>query len=140
MNVARAAVVAGTLSGVPSTAWALATGRDPLEATYAAGRLLLPHETRPIRLVAAAALVHGGLSLGWTAALAARPRQGLLAGAAIAALDLGAAHAFGSRRFAAIRELPVAPQLADHLAFGVLAVRALRSTGRVRPSALHAVR
>lgn len=115
------------VSGVPSTVWALATGRDPLEATYAAGRMLLPAETRPGRLIAAAALVHGTLSLGWTAALSRRPRQGALAGAAIAALDLGAAHLVGSRRFAAIRELPVLPQIADHVAFGMLAVAALRS-------------
>jgi hypothetical protein len=140
MRVARAAVVAGTLSGLPSTVWALATGRDPLEATYAAGRMLLPAETRPTRLVAAAALVHGALSVGWTAVLASRPRQGLLAGAAIAVLDLGAAHALGSARFAAVRDLPVVPQVADHLAFGVLAVAALRWTGRGRPSAPRAAR
>ena len=126
MRIARAALLAGALSGVPSTAWALATGADPLAATYAAGHLLLPGEARPSRLLPAAAIVHGTLSLGWTAVLARHPRHGALAGAAIAALDLGLAHTTGARRFAAIRELPVLPQLADHIAFGVLAVASLR--------------
>jgi hypothetical protein len=140
MRIVRGALLAGTLSGIPSTAWALATGADPLAATYAAGRMLLPHETRPSRLIPAAALVHGALTLGWTAALACRPRQGLLAGAAIAALDLATAHASGSPRFAAIRELPVAPQLADHLAFGVVAVGVLRRTGPAPSSGPRAAR
>jgi hypothetical protein len=88
--------------------------------------MLLPDESRPSRLLPAAAVVHGALSLGWTAVLARSPRHGMLAGAAIAVLDLGTAHLVRSRRFAAIRELPVLPQLADHVAFGVVAVAALR--------------
>jgi hypothetical protein len=138
--VARAALLAGTLSGVPSTLWAAATGADPLAATYGAGRMLLPQETSPFRLIPAAAIVHGALSLGWTAVLAVRPKQGLLAGAAIAALDLGAAHVIGSRRFAGVRELPVLPQLADHLVFGAVAVAALRRTGPGPSSAPRAAR
>jgi hypothetical protein len=139
-RVVPAALLAGTLSGIPSTAWALATGADPLAATYAAGRMLLPHETRLSRLIPAAAVVHGALSLGWTAVLARRPEHGLLAGALIAALDLGTAHLIGSRRFAGVRELPVLPQLADHLAFGVVATAALRTRGRAPSSAPRAVR
>ena len=70
----------------------------------------------------AAAPVHLALSLGWGVVLAAAlPRRrtlaaGALAGLAIAALDLGLV----GRRFERIRSLPVAPQLADHVAFGVV--------------------
>ncbi|CAA9496030.1 MAG: hypothetical protein AVDCRST_MAG45-1005 [uncultured Solirubrobacterales bacterium] len=42
---------AAVLSSLPSTAHALATGRDPLEAAVAAGTLLLPRERRPGRLL-----------------------------------------------------------------------------------------
>lgn len=81
--------------GIPSTMLALLTGADPLGASRAAGSLLLPDEQCPGRLLGAASLVHGSLSLGWalilTAALPSRRTAltGGLAGAAIAALDLG---------------------------------------------------
>jgi hypothetical protein len=57
-----AGAVAAAVSGAPSTLWALAAGRDPFEATLAAGSMLLPGETRRGRLVAAAVPVH--LALG----------------------------------------------------------------------------
>ncbi|GHJ40203.1 hypothetical protein [Streptomyces sp. TS71-3] len=119
----RAGIVAGVLSGVPSTVHALATRRDPLEATRAAGSLLLPDEVRSVRLLAAAVPVHFGISVGWGVALAAvLPRRattawGALAGLAIAGLDLGVP----GRRTARVRELPRWPQVADHLAYGVIA-------------------
>ena len=108
-------------SGVPSTLYALATGRDPLEATKAAGALLLRHETRTLPLVAAAAPAHLALSLGWGVVLAAvlrrpTPLRGALAGLAIAALDLGVI----GRRFPRIRALRPGPQVADHVAFGLV--------------------
>lgn len=115
-----AGAVAAVVSGAPSTAYALATGRDPLEATLAAGKIALPNETRRAVLVAAAVPVHLALSLGWGVVLAhALPRQrpvlaGALAGLAIAALDLGVA----GRRIPTVRALPLAPQLADHVAYG----------------------
>ena len=105
MRVLRAAVWAAALSGIPSTVHALATGRDPLEAAYAAGTILLPGETRPQRLLAAAVPVHLGISIGWTVAL-----------------DLGLL----GRLFPRIRALPVAAQLADHAAFGAIAARRLQ--------------
>jgi hypothetical protein len=126
MRVLRAAAWAAALSGIPSTAHALATGRDPFEAARAAGSILLPRETRPGRLLAAAAPVHLGVALAWTVALdragvrGARP--GAIAGLAIAALDLRLA----SRRFPRIRQLPLGPQLADHAAFGAIAGRLLQ--------------
>ena len=121
----RAAAWAAALSGIPSTAHALATGRDPLEAALAAGSVLLPRETSRGRLLAAAVLAHLALSLGWTLALdragVRRARSGALAGLAIAALDLGVA----TRAFPRVRALPLGPQLADHAAFGAIAARLL---------------
>jgi hypothetical protein len=125
------------LSGVPSTAWALATGTDPLEATRAAGRILLPHSTSRARVLLAAALVHGTLSLAWTAILVRLPGGAARAcgyGLAIAALDLGAAHALRGPRFGPVADLAVAPQLADHVAFALLA-RRISATGPGRSSA-----
>jgi hypothetical protein len=118
-----AGLVAAAGSGMPSTAYALAAGRDPLEATLAAGSILLPDEERRLQLLIAAGVVHLGLSLGWAALLARvlPPRHtaawGAAAGLAIAALDLG----LGGRRFPRIRALPLAPQVADHVAYGALA-------------------
>ena len=106
-------------SGLPSTVHALATGRDPLEATKAAGALVLRRETRTVPLVAVAVPVHLALSLGWGVVLAAALRppsalRGALAGLAIAALDLGVA----GRHVPRMRALPLLPQLADHVAYG----------------------
>jgi hypothetical protein len=113
--------VAAAVGAAPSTLWALVRGRDPLEATIAAGSLLLPAETRRRRLVAAAVPVHLALSLGWAAVLGrVLPRRrtraaGAAAGVTIAALDLGVV----GRRFPRVRALPLLPQLADHVAYGL---------------------
>ena len=114
--------VAAVLSGAPSTLHAVIVGADPLEATLAAGTLLLPRESRPFPLLLAALPAHAALSLGWGVVLAlVLPRRrtaaaGAVAGLAIAALDLGVV----ARRFPRIRALPVWPQLADHVAYGAL--------------------
>jgi hypothetical protein len=120
--------VAGLLSGAPSTLHALLTGRDPLAATRAAGNLVLPSEARPAHLVLAGAAVHTVVSLGWgtvlSVALSRLPAPdtgraawwGALAGLGIAAFDLGVV----GRRRPLIRDLPVLPQVADHLAFGAV--------------------
>ena len=117
-----AGAAAAVVSGLPSTVHAWRTGADPLEASYAAGALLLRDEQRPGRLLAAAALVHGAMSLGWAVVLAGTlPRRraaaaGGAAGAAIAVLDLGLV----GRRFPRVRQLPVLPQLADHVTYGAV--------------------
>lgn len=125
-----AGAVAGVVSGLPSTAHALATGRDPLAAARAAGNLLLPADAGSRALLSAGAVAHGALSLGWGTVVAMAVRRttlspvavGLAAGAAIAALDLGLlAHGPIGRRWPLIRALPVGPQVADHLAFGAVA-------------------
>jgi hypothetical protein len=108
------------VSGIPSTVWSLALGRDPFEATLAAGSMLLPGERRRGRLVAAGVPVHLGLSLGWGVVLARLlPRRpttaaGTAAGLGIAAFDLGVV----GRLLPRVRALPVAPQLADHALYG----------------------
>ena len=113
---------AAILSAAPSTAHALLTGRDPLEASLAAGTLVLPGEERPGPLLLAAAPVHVALSIGWALVLAvALPRRrtaawAMLAGLGIAALDLGVI----APRFPRIRALPQLPQVADHLAYGAV--------------------
>jgi hypothetical protein len=119
-DAVAAGAVAAALSGLPSTLWGLVRGGDPLEAALAAGSILLPRETRRMRLVAAAVPVHAAVSVGWAAALAyllpRRPTvlQGAAAGLAIAALDLGLV----GRVLPRIRSLPLAPQLADHAVYG----------------------
>ena len=132
-----AGVVAGVLSGVPSTVYALLTRQDPLVATRAAGALLLPAETRSARLLAAAVPVHFGISVGWGVVLASvLPRRatvawGALAGLGIAAVDLN----LPGRRTARVRELAPGPQVADHLAFGIV-VGAMVADLRRRPLSL----
>jgi hypothetical protein len=118
-----AGLIAGVLSGAPSTLHALLTNGDPVEATAAAGTLLLRDDRRRAWLIAAAIPVHCGLSAGWGVVFAAvLPRRhaavwGGLAGLAVAALDLGLV----GRRYPRIRALPLLPQVLDHVAFGVLA-------------------
>lgn len=119
--------VAAVVSGVPSTAHALLAGHNPLEASLAAGTLLLPHEQRRAPLLAAAMLAHGLLSLGWALVLALLlPRTigaAALAGLAIAALDLGVV----GRRFPRIRALPLLPQVLDHVAYAATVALVLRA-------------
>ena len=137
-------VVAGALaaigSGLPSTLHALLIRADPLQATLAAGTLLLRHETRPLPLVLAAVPAHVGISLSWGVVMALTlPRRwtvlaGGLGGLAIAALDLGVFAA----RFPRIRALPLWPQVGDHLAYGlivgVVVARRRAAAGHRRPN------
>jgi hypothetical protein len=129
----HAGLVAAAVSGVPSTAIALARGDDVLDGARAAGTLLLPRETRTLPLLVAAVPVHLALSLGWAVVLdrvIPRGREhvgGLLGGLAIAALDLGLV----GRRLPRIRTLPQPRQWADHAAYG-LAVGAVLACRRRR--------
>jgi hypothetical protein len=114
-------VVAAIVSGAPSTVVALVRGDDVLAATRAAGTLVPGRRDRPG--VVAGLAVHAVLSAWWGAVLTAVVRRlgggavtGALAGAAVAAVDLGVV----GRRYPAIRALPRAPQWADHLVFGAV--------------------
>lgn len=109
------------IGGAPSTAYEVLRGGRPLAATLAAGTLVLPRETRPLPLLAAAGPAHLALSSGWGVVLGlvlptrAPAVWGAVAGAGIAALDLGVV----GRRLPRIAELETWPQVADHLAFGI---------------------
>jgi hypothetical protein len=115
-----AGAVAAVVSGTPSTLWALAAGRDPLEPTLAAGSMLLPRESRRGRLFAAAVPVHLTASIGWALILSALLPRGravsasAAAGLVIAAVDLG----FVGRLFPRMRALSLVPQVADHVLYG----------------------
>jgi hypothetical protein len=113
---------AAALSGIPSTVYAWWTGRDVLEATRAAGAMLIRADSSDPALFASAAVVHGSISLFWAVVLALLlPRRHLLLGslaalAAIAFLDL---RLIGPL-FPEVYALPFWPQFADHLAFGAV--------------------
>ncbi|MGH9244714.1 MAG: hypothetical protein ACRD29_10435 [Acidimicrobiales bacterium] len=115
-DVAVATAVAAVMSGTPSTVYALATGGDPLAATRAAGTLFPGERPGVVR----GAVAHGAVSGFWGALLGvALPRRrtawwAMVAGLGIAAIDLGLV----GRHLPAIRALPTAPQVADHLTFG----------------------
>jgi hypothetical protein len=122
MRDALAAGLAGAVvSGVPSTAWTLIEGGDPLEGARALGRVVLPRSERTAVLLAAGAPVHLALSLGWALVFdavlgpRAQPLTCTLAGLAVAGLDLGLLGRF----FPTIAALPQGRQWADHAAFGL---------------------
>ena len=118
----RGWVVAAIVSGLPSTAHAVVSGRNPLEATRAAGSLLVGEEASTAARLAAALPVHFALSWLWGGVLERLlPRRnrvlwGAAGGLCIAALDLGVV----GRRSPAIEQLPLVPQLADHAVFGAV--------------------
>jgi hypothetical protein len=121
----RAGSVAALVGGLPSTAYSVAAGRDPLEATLAVGSIVLPRSRRRSALVAAAVPLHLAISIGWAVVLdrldVRSARTGAVAGLAIAGLDLGLV----GPRFPRIRELPLLPQLADHALYGIVVAKLL---------------
>lgn len=129
-DLLHAWLVATIFSGLPSTLYALATGADPLEATRAAGAMLVPPTSDTPTLVAAAAFVHPAVSLFWTAVFAfLLPREHVLAwavagAAAVALLDL---LVIAPLVFPSVAALPFWPQFADHLMWGALLGGMLRA-------------
>lgn len=123
----RAGFVAALISGAPSTLYSIAARRDPLEATLAAGSMLLPDEKRRTYLVGAAIPVHFALSAFWGVILARfLPRDRRLLTGSIAGLMIGFIDLLVvGRRFPRIRALPTVSQFADHVAFGVTVGRLL---------------
>jgi hypothetical protein len=117
-----AAMLAGILSGIPSTLWALITGGNVWEATRAAGAILIGTDASFAELFAAATVVHGTMSVFWAGVLSATlPKRrpvigGMVAGALIAVLDI----LLIGQLFPSIRGLAFLPQLADHMMFGAV--------------------
>lgn len=129
---ARAAVLGGLLSGVPSTLHTLWRGDDVWRSTRAAATVVGG------RSVATGAVVHGAVSCFWAWVLAVSlPRRrpivaGAAAGAAIAAVDLG----WVARKWVpAVAALPTAPQVADHVAFGAVVGAAVAYSDRFESAA-----
>lgn len=122
-DLAWAWLVATAFSGLPSTLHAFATGADPMEATHAAGAMLLPAATDKLTLVAAAFLVHPAVSLFWTFVFGALlPRRHLVAWAVAGAAAVGLLNLLvvAPIMFREVAALPFWPQFADHLAWGAL--------------------
>ncbi len=117
--------MAAAFSGVPSTLCALRTGgsfhsavRYVYDATCAVGTLVPPGRAGFIR----GAIVHLGISVAFGEALARTlPQRRSVPWGATAGLAMGVINvAIIGRRFPAISALPLIPQLADNVAFGVL--------------------
>jgi hypothetical protein len=120
-DLAAAWAVATAVSGAPSTAWALATGGDPWEATRAAGAMLAPASAALPTLLAAAALAHVTISAFWAALLVpVLPARHAVLAATSAAAAIGVLDLFviAPRAFPEVAALAPGPQLADHLAWG----------------------
>jgi hypothetical protein len=109
-------------SGAPSTAVTIWRKGDVLDSTRAAGSLVVADAASPAVHLVAGIVAHAAVSAFWGALLwRALPRRGAVgwgavAGLGIAALDLGVI----ARRFPALRRLPRGPQIADHVAFGMI--------------------
>jgi hypothetical protein len=107
--------------GAPSTIYALLTDADPLEATRAAGAMLVPLNSPPLRLFAAAVLVHSAVSAFWTLLFAFMlPRRrialwAVVGSAGVAFLDL---MIIAPLFFPSVAALAFWPQFADHLMWG----------------------
>jgi hypothetical protein len=117
-DIVFATAVASVVSGAPSTAHALVTGRGVLDASRSAGTLLPGREDRPGLI--AGGIVHFAVSAFWGGVLGLfLPRRhtaswGALAGLGIAAISLPTI----GRRRRAIAALPQLPQWTDNVAFG----------------------
>ena len=123
----RAWVVAGTLSGLPSTSWSLLRRQDVLGPARAAGTVLPGRWAK--RSLSAGLVAHSVISAGWVSVLVVIARRRRLdltssvaAGLAIAALDLGVARIC----YPDIAALDQMPQWLDHVAFAALAGLCLR--------------
>jgi hypothetical protein len=133
---------AALLSGIPSTVYALATGADATEATRTAGAMLIPASSGLPALFAAAAVAHLTISFFWAAILVAiLPRKHVIAWATTAAALIGIfdLRIIAPLFFPQVADLPLGPQMADHLMWGAslgwaLAHRRKKRLSRAAPS------
>ena len=116
-----AGACAAIVSAIPSTLYAWWTGGDVMEATRAAGAMLIASDSSDAELFSAAAVVHIFVSAFWSAVLTwLLPRERTMMWAIararrIALLDL---RVIAPLFFPEVYALPFWPQFADHLAFG----------------------
>jgi hypothetical protein len=124
-RIVEATALAGILSGAPSATHALVAGGDlrslvdyGMRATRAAGTLVPPG--RPGLLKGVLAHFFVSFLVGEVLARVLPQRHsaiwGAVAGLLVGLFNLGVI----GRRFPEIRALPLGPQLADNMAFGVL--------------------
>ena len=133
MKATTAIALAAVGSGLPSTVVTVLRRRELLESTRAAGTLLVRESaSAPTRLVAGG-VSHLVISFFWgTIVWRSLPERhtmawGSVAGLGIAAVDLGVV----ARFFPAISRLPRGPQVADHVAFGLI-IGSCRARSRQR--------
>lgn len=120
-DVLHAWLVATTLSGIPSTFHAWVTGGDLFEATRAAGTMLLPVGSSDESLFWAAALAHCSISLFWAVvSVAILPKRRVIPYAVLLAVGIGILdlRVLGPL-FPEVYRLPLWPQLADHVGWGL---------------------
>jgi hypothetical protein len=120
VDVFCAWAVATLLSGIPSTLYSWATGRDVLEATRAAGTMLLSEKSSSFALFLAAAVVHCSISLFWSIIfISILPDKRVILCSVTGAIVIGV---FDLRiigpLFPEIIRLPFWPQMADHVFWG----------------------
>ncbi|MDB5811943.1 MAG: hypothetical protein JWN94_4065 [Betaproteobacteria bacterium] len=115
--------MATLFSGVPSTLFFIITGVDLWPPIQAVGEMVLPSSSEPSQIFIAAALVHGTVSVFWTLVVARilpvkhAPAYAIAASALIAVIDL---RVIAPVFFPAVAALSFWPQVADHLAWGLL--------------------
>jgi hypothetical protein len=120
-DVTYAALIAGIFGGIPSTLLAYFTGKDILEATHAAGAMLIAADSSSTQLFMAATLVHGSLTFFWATVLTlCVPRKHAVSCSCILMILVGffnlsiiAPHFFPS-----VAALQFWPQMMDHAALG----------------------
>jgi len=116
-----AGAVAGAASVVPS---AVTAGARPWwHSAQAAGNLFLPTSAPAGRLLAVGTTTRALVALNWGVVLSRwLDRRHPVAHGAVAGLALfGFQYGLLGRRRPLVQALPAAPQLADHLAYGVVA-------------------
>ena len=114
--------IAAFLSGIPSTALAYFTGKDMLEATRAAGEMLVAADSSPLQLAMAATAVHGSLTIFWGSVLTLYvPRKHAISCSCIAMILVGIFNlcVVAPRFFPSVAALQFWPQMMDHANLGL---------------------